>query len=29
MTPQDFARFIDAERAKWAEVVKASGTKVD
>jgi tripartite-type tricarboxylate transporter receptor subunit TctC len=29
MTPGDFAKFIDAERAKWAEVVKASGAKVD
>jgi tripartite-type tricarboxylate transporter receptor subunit TctC len=29
MTPQDFAKFIDAERAKWADVVKASGAKLD
>jgi tripartite-type tricarboxylate transporter receptor subunit TctC len=29
MTPEDFAKFIDAERTKWAEVVKASGAKVD
>jgi tripartite-type tricarboxylate transporter receptor subunit TctC len=29
MTPEDFARFIDGERAKWAEVVKASGAKID
>jgi tripartite-type tricarboxylate transporter receptor subunit TctC len=29
MTPEDFVRFIDGERAKWAEVVKASGAKVD
>lgn len=29
MTPEDFAKFIDGERAKWADVVKASGAKVD
>jgi tripartite-type tricarboxylate transporter receptor subunit TctC len=29
MTPEDFARFIDGERAKWADVVKASGAKMD
>jgi len=29
MTPEDFAKFIDTERAKWAEVVKASGAKLD
>ena len=29
MTPEDFARFIDGERAKWADVVKASGAKID
>ncbi|MGC1174460.1 Bug family tripartite tricarboxylate transporter substrate binding protein [Polaromonas sp.] len=28
-TPQEFARLIDAEIAKWAKVVKASGAKVD
>jgi tripartite-type tricarboxylate transporter receptor subunit TctC len=28
-SPQEFARFIDAEIAKWAPVVKASGAKVD
>ena len=28
-SPQDFARHIDAEHRKWAEVVKASGAKVD
>jgi len=28
-TPQEFARFIDAEIVKWAAVVKASGAKVD
>lgn len=29
MTPEEFAAFIDSERTKWAEVVKASGAKVD
>ena len=29
MTPEDFAKFIDTERAKWADVVKASGAKLD
>jgi len=29
MTPEEFAKFIDTERAKWAEVVKASGAKLD
>jgi tripartite-type tricarboxylate transporter receptor subunit TctC len=29
MTPEEFTRFIDGERTKWAEVVKASGAKVD
>jgi tripartite-type tricarboxylate transporter receptor subunit TctC len=28
-TPDEFARFIDAEHKKWAQVVKASGAKVD
>jgi tripartite-type tricarboxylate transporter receptor subunit TctC len=28
-TPQEFARFIDSEIKKWAQVVKASGAKVD
>lgn len=28
-SPQEFARFIDAEIRKWAPVVKASGAKVD
>ena len=28
-TPAEFARMIDAEHKKWAEVVKASGAKVD
>ena len=28
-TPAEFARFIAAEAAKWARVVKASGAKVD
>ena len=29
ITPQEFAQHIDAEHKKWAEVVKASGAKVD
>jgi len=29
MTPDEFVKFIDAERTKWAEVVKASGAKLD
>ncbi|MDP3699482.1 MAG: tripartite tricarboxylate transporter substrate binding protein [Hylemonella sp.] len=29
MSPQEFVRFIDAEHKKWAEVVKASGARVD
>jgi len=28
-TPQEFAKMIDAEIAKWAKVVKASGARVD
>lgn len=28
-TPQEFARHIDAETRKWAQVVKVSGAKVD
>jgi tripartite-type tricarboxylate transporter receptor subunit TctC len=28
-TPAEFARFIDAETKKWAQVVKASGAKID
>ena len=28
-TPADFAKFIDAEHKKWAQVVKLSGAKVD
>jgi tripartite-type tricarboxylate transporter receptor subunit TctC len=28
-TPPEFARFIDAETKKWAQVVKVSGAKVD
>jgi len=29
ITPAEFARFIDAETKKWAQVVKISGAKVD
>ena len=29
MTPEEFAAFVAEERKKWAEVVKASGAKVD
>jgi tripartite-type tricarboxylate transporter receptor subunit TctC len=29
MAPADFARLIDAETKKWAEVVKVSGAKID
>ncbi|MEW6100265.1 MAG: tripartite tricarboxylate transporter substrate binding protein [Pseudomonadota bacterium] len=29
MTPAEFARLIDAEHKKWAQVVKVSGAKVD
>ena len=29
MTPEAFVAFIDSERTKWSEVVKASGAKVD
>jgi len=28
-TPQEFSKLIEAEIAKWAPVVKASGAKVD
>jgi tripartite-type tricarboxylate transporter receptor subunit TctC len=28
-TPAEFVKFIDAEHKKWAQVVKASGAKVD
>jgi tripartite-type tricarboxylate transporter receptor subunit TctC len=29
MSPADFSKFIAAETKKWAQVVKASGAKVD
>jgi len=29
MKPEDFVKFIDGERTKWADVVKASGAKMD
>jgi len=29
MTPDDFAKFIDVERTKWQDVVKAAGVKMD
>ncbi|HYJ98611.1 MAG TPA: tripartite tricarboxylate transporter substrate binding protein [Burkholderiaceae bacterium] len=29
ITPPEFARFIDAETKKWAQVVKVSGAKID
>ena len=29
MTPEAFTEFVSAERAKWADVVKASGARVD
>jgi tripartite-type tricarboxylate transporter receptor subunit TctC len=29
LTPEDFVKFIDGERTKWADVVKASGAKMD
>jgi tripartite-type tricarboxylate transporter receptor subunit TctC len=28
-TPEEFAKYIDSEIAKWAKVVKASGAKID
>jgi tripartite-type tricarboxylate transporter receptor subunit TctC len=28
-TPQDFARYRDAEIRKWAKVVQVSGAKID
>jgi tripartite-type tricarboxylate transporter receptor subunit TctC len=28
-TPDEFTAFARAERAKWAEVVKAAGVKID
>ena len=29
MSPEEFVKFIDGERTKWSEVVKASGAKMD
>jgi len=29
MTPEEFTKFIDGERSKWSEVVKAAGVKAD
>jgi tripartite-type tricarboxylate transporter receptor subunit TctC len=29
ITPAEFARHIDAETKKWAQVVKVSGAKID
>jgi tripartite-type tricarboxylate transporter receptor subunit TctC len=29
MSPEDFARFVQAEIAKWAKVVKVSGATID
>jgi hypothetical protein len=29
MSPTEFTQFYDRERNKWAEVVKASGVKLD
>jgi tripartite-type tricarboxylate transporter receptor subunit TctC len=29
MPPDEFTRFIDSEIKKWAQVVKASGARVD
>jgi len=29
MTPDEFAQFIQSERSKWKDVVKASGVQVD
>jgi tripartite-type tricarboxylate transporter receptor subunit TctC len=28
-TPEEFARYIESETAKWAQVVRASGAKVE
>lgn len=28
-SPEDFNRFIDAETAKWAKVIKAAGVTAD
>jgi hypothetical protein len=29
MTPQEFSAYFKAEMAKWANVVKVSGAKID
>jgi tripartite-type tricarboxylate transporter receptor subunit TctC len=29
MRPDEFAQFVGRERAKWAEVVKASGVRIE
>jgi tripartite-type tricarboxylate transporter receptor subunit TctC len=29
MTPEEFTKFVDAEREKWADVIKTAGAKVD
>jgi len=29
MTPEEFAGFVRAENAKWAEIIRRSGAKVE
>jgi hypothetical protein len=29
MTPQEFAKFLNSEMKRWAEVTKTSGAKLD